>query len=63
MAKSKGVSTLTPAGVLDWTGVQTQRVDYESAAMIFAQGNPATSVMYIKMGAVRISQRVIGLRR
>ena len=51
MAKSKRTPTLTSAGVLDWTG----RVEYEPAAIIFAQGNPATSVMYVEMGAVRLS--------
>ena len=55
MAKSKHVPTLTPAGVLDWTGVRTQRVEYEPATRIFAQGNPATSIMYVEMGAVRLS--------
>jgi len=53
MAKSKRAPMLTPAGVLDWTGVQTQRVEYEPATMIFAQGDPATSVMYVEMSAVR----------
>ena len=45
MAKSTRAPTLTPAGVLDWTGVRTQRAEYGPAAMIFAQGSPA-SVMY-----------------
>jgi CRP-like cAMP-binding protein len=55
MAKSKRGPTLTPAGVLDWTGVRTQRAEYGSAATIFAQGSPATSVMYLEEGAVRLS--------
>jgi len=55
MAKSKRASMLIPVGVLDWTGVQTQRVEYEPATMIFAQGDPATSVMYVEMGAVQLS--------
>jgi CRP/FNR family cyclic AMP-dependent transcriptional regulator len=55
MAKSKRAPTLTPAGVVDWTGVQTERVEYEPAATIFAQGDPATSVMYVEKGAVRLS--------
>jgi CRP-like cAMP-binding protein len=55
MAKSNRAPMLTPAGVLDWTGVQTQRVEYEPETMIFAQGDPATSVMYVEMGAVRLS--------
>jgi CRP/FNR family transcriptional regulator, cyclic AMP receptor protein len=55
MAKSKRASTLTPGGVLDWTGVRTQRTEYGPAALIFAQGSPATSVMYLEEGAVRLS--------
>jgi CRP/FNR family transcriptional regulator, cyclic AMP receptor protein len=55
MAKSKRAPTLTPANGIDWTGVRTQRVEYESAATIFAQGNPATSVLYVETGAVRLS--------
>jgi CRP/FNR family transcriptional regulator, cyclic AMP receptor protein len=55
MAKSKRPPTLTPAGAIDWTGVPTQRVEYKPAAVIFAQGNPATSVMYVELGAVRLS--------
>jgi CRP-like cAMP-binding protein len=55
MAKSKRAPTLTPTGVLDWTGVRTERVEYEPAAVIFAQGHPATSVMYLETGVVRLS--------
>ena len=55
MAKAKRVPTLTLAGVLDWSGVRTRRVQYEPAAIIFAQGHPATSIMYVEMGAVRLS--------
>jgi CRP/FNR family transcriptional regulator, cyclic AMP receptor protein len=55
MGTSKRAPTLKPAGVLDWTGVRTQRVEYGPAAMIFAQGDPATSVMYVEQGVVRLS--------
>ena len=55
MTKSKRAPMLTPRRVLDWTGVQTQRVEYEPATMIFGQGDPATSVMYVEMGAVQLS--------
>ena len=41
--------------MLDWTGVHTQRVEYEPGARIFAQGDPAASVMYVEQGAVRLS--------
>jgi CRP-like cAMP-binding protein len=56
MSKSKNTRTVGKAPVLvDWTGVQTQRVEYRPGATIFAQGEPATSVMYVDQGAVRLS--------
>ena len=55
MAKSKRESARTPAQVVDWTGARTQRVEHGPEALIFAQGDPATSVMYVEKGAVRLS--------
>ena len=55
MAKSKRAPALTPTGVIDWTGARIQRVEHGPQAMIFAQGDPATSVMYVEKGAVRLS--------
>ena len=55
MAKSKRGPTLKLDGALDWTGARTERVEYESAARIFAQGDPATSVLYLETGTVRLS--------
>jgi len=56
MAKSKRAPTLKSAAqALDWTGARTQRVEYGSAATIFAQGDPATSVLYVEKGTVRLS--------
>jgi CRP/FNR family transcriptional regulator, cyclic AMP receptor protein len=55
MTKAKPPPTLRPASAPDWTGVLTQRVEYPNAATIFAQGDPATSVMYLEQGAVRLS--------
>jgi CRP/FNR family cyclic AMP-dependent transcriptional regulator len=55
MSKSKSASTLTPVDPVEWTGVQLQSVEHEPATKIFAQGDPATSVMYIEKGAVRLS--------
>ena len=54
MTKAKRAPTRNLADV-DWTGVPTQRVEYQPTAMIFAQGDPATSVMYVEKGAVRLS--------
>jgi CRP/FNR family transcriptional regulator, cyclic AMP receptor protein len=44
-----------PDGALDWSGVLTQHVRYERGHVIFAQGDPATTVMYVEDGAVRMS--------
>jgi CRP/FNR family transcriptional regulator, cyclic AMP receptor protein len=53
--KSTRATALTSADGLDWTGVRVQRVEYPAARVIFAQGDPATSVMHIEDGAVRLS--------
>jgi CRP/FNR family transcriptional regulator, cyclic AMP receptor protein len=55
MSKSKAAPTLKPLEAVDWSGVRLQRVEHEPAATIFAQGDPATSVMYVEKGAVRLS--------
>jgi CRP/FNR family transcriptional regulator, cyclic AMP receptor protein len=55
MSKSKSATALTPAELVDWTGVPLQRIEYEPATTIFAQGDPATNVMYVDSGAVRLS--------
>jgi CRP/FNR family transcriptional regulator, cyclic AMP receptor protein len=55
MSKSKSAPTLKPIDPVDWAGVRLQRVEHEPATTIFAQGDPATSVMYVEQGAVRLS--------
>ena len=56
MTKSKNTATVpTQPSPVDWTGVRTQRAEYLPSATIFAQGDPATSVMYVEQGAVRLS--------
>ena len=55
MSKSKAAPTLKPLEAVDWSGVRLQRVEHEPAATIFAQGDLATSVMYVEKGAVRLS--------
>jgi CRP-like cAMP-binding protein len=54
MGKSKHPSSATAAAI-DWAGIQAQRVEYEAGTKIFTQGDPATSVMYVAHGAVRLS--------
>jgi CRP/FNR family cyclic AMP-dependent transcriptional regulator len=36
-------------------GVSSRAADYKSGGVIFAQGDPSTSVMYIKRGTVKLS--------
>jgi CRP/FNR family transcriptional regulator, cyclic AMP receptor protein len=55
MSKSKRIAASTSIGVVQWTGVRVRRVSYEPGAQIFAQGDPATSVMYVEDGTVRLS--------
>lgn len=55
MSKSKTPPALKPIDAVDWTGVQLQRLEYEPAGTIFAQGDAATSLMYVETGAVRLS--------
>ena len=54
MSTSKSAAP-TATDLVDWTGVALQRIEYEPAATIFAQGDPATSVRYVASGAVRLS--------
>jgi CRP-like cAMP-binding protein len=48
MSKQKNPATApTAPEPVDWTGTRTQRVEYKPAASLFAQGDPATSVMFL----------------
>ena len=55
MAKSTRAGVRTRSGDLEWTGVRTRRVEYGAGAVIFAQGEPASSVLYVETGVVRLS--------
>jgi CRP/FNR family transcriptional regulator, cyclic AMP receptor protein len=55
MSKSKSPSATQRPEQVDWTGVRLERVEYDPGATIFAQGEPATSIMYVEGGAVRLS--------
>jgi CRP-like cAMP-binding protein len=55
MSKSKTPPALEPIDAVDWTGVRLQRLEYEPAGTIFAQGDAAPSIMYVETGAVRLS--------
>jgi CRP-like cAMP-binding protein len=54
-SKLKPAGPINPVTAVEWTGVRTQRVNYQAGAAIFSQGDPATSVMYVDSGAVRLS--------
>ena len=55
MSKSKRAPVTPHDTAIDWAQVDVQQHDYEPGAMIFVQGDPATSVMYVEQGAVRLS--------
>ena len=55
MPKAKPADPITTAGAIDWTGATVQRSEYEPETVVFAQGDPATSVMYVDTGRVRLS--------
>ena len=55
MKRSKHVPPAKPSAVINWAGVRVQRVEYKAGTTIFTQGDPATSVMYLAQGAVRLS--------
>src|SRR5688572_3999237 len=55
LSKSKTATRGKLAERIDWSGVATQRVQYEPAVTIFSQGDPATTTMYVDQGTVRLS--------
>ena len=55
MKRAKSGTPPVPTAAVDWSGVRAQRVDYEADTTIFTQGEPASSVMYIAHGTVRLS--------
>ena len=54
MAKRKR-SSAPKVYPLEWTNVRAERVAYEPGATIFTQGDPATTIIYIDKGSVRLS--------
>ena len=55
MSRSKQTSPALAPAAIDWSGVSVQRVEYDAGATIFTQGEPATSVLYVARGTVRLS--------
>ena len=54
MRSKQALPPTTPA-IVDWAGIRVQRVEYDAGVKIFTQGDPATSVMYVAGGTVRLS--------
>ena len=44
-----------PLAPIDWTGVEVARTEFAGGATIFAQGDPAISVMFVERGTVQLS--------
>ncbi len=55
MGRTKRAVTSKAPWPFDWAGVRTQRVTHTPRAVIFSQGDPATSVLFVETGAVRLS--------
>jgi CRP/FNR family transcriptional regulator, cyclic AMP receptor protein len=55
MSKSRRARPGDRTPFVDWAGIHTTRVAHDSASVIFAQGDPALSIMYVEMGTVRLS--------
>jgi CRP/FNR family cyclic AMP-dependent transcriptional regulator len=55
MSKSKPETPTAQQAGVDWKGFQAQRLEYVAGATIFAQGEPASSIMYVDKGTVRLS--------
>ena len=51
----KRASRAAGHGTIDWTGVKSRTLDCGPASTIFSQGDPASTVLYIEAGAVRLS--------
>jgi hypothetical protein len=54
MSKSKRAEPRELTPPVDWAGIATSRVNYDSAATIFGQGDPAPSIMFVETGTVRL---------
>lgn len=55
MSKPKRAEPRELSPLVNWTGVSTFRVAYDTGAIIFGQGDPAPSIMYVETGTVRLS--------
>ena len=54
-AVTKRIPTPSRNGPIDWSGVRLETIELAPSTMIFAQGDAATSVMFVEQGEVRLS--------
>jgi CRP/FNR family cyclic AMP-dependent transcriptional regulator len=54
-ARQKSAPAKKAVDGFDWDAVATERVSHAAGAIIFSQGEPAASVMYLETGSVRLS--------
>ena len=55
MKKSKHAGRAVSLPAVDWAGVDVQQAEFAAGATIFAQGDPASSIMYVVHGTIRLS--------
>jgi CRP/FNR family transcriptional regulator, cyclic AMP receptor protein len=55
VSKQKSAAASNGASAIDWADADAQRIECGAGTKIFAQGDPATGVMYIEQGTVRLS--------
>jgi CRP/FNR family transcriptional regulator, cyclic AMP receptor protein len=53
--RTRGRRAPDPADGFEWAGVRTEHLPYDAGAVIFSQGDAASSVMYLESGNVRLS--------
>ena len=53
--KTRQAGASPAIAAVDWTDVRLDRATYKAGARVFAQGDLATSVMFIEQGTVRLS--------
>jgi CRP/FNR family cyclic AMP-dependent transcriptional regulator len=53
--QTKRMPAFAATDPIDWSGVSLQTLEHPPAAIIFSQGDAATSVMFVETGEVRLS--------
>ena len=53
--RSKSTASTRVPDAVDWSGIATHRVEHAEGACVFAQGDAASSVMFVESGSVRLS--------